>query len=268
MSGIQQSGQGITFIFYYTSGGQGKTGLSPTVNVYNPAGSKVVDAGSATEIGDGLYKYDYTNPSSAGVYLGVAKTNDSSVDQKELVSAWTVGMPWVQHMDADVSSRASASAADDLALGVDTINDKVDGLPGAVWEYEPRSLTIGGGGGDTAINQQLNVSADYPREALRLTAGDVAGGIRYVVRDDSGRPVPLADDTTVVFNLRKVGAAEAVEIPGAVADGAAGVVVSDGWPGVGADAVPAAGDYRLTVQVGGLTYPLGRTIPVHIEAAL
>jgi len=143
---IQQLSQAVSFEVFYTSSGIGKTSLTVTVDVYNAAGTKIVSDGAATEVGGGFYRYTLsgTSTGSAGNYRAVFKTSDTSVDQRHLPSLWVIGSAWVERLDAAVSSRASASAAEDIALGVDTINDKVDNLPtiddfgAAVWG-EPKS---------------------------------------------------------------------------------------------------------------------------------
>ena len=54
---------------YFTDSGAPKTGLSPTVTVYDLSdNTKAVDAASMTEVGGGFYKYDFTGFDSSEDY--------------------------------------------------------------------------------------------------------------------------------------------------------------------------------------------------------
>jgi|GEM_PF-2232878 hypothetical protein len=304
---IQQLSQGVVFVFHYTAGGLGKTGLSPLVDVFRPDGTKVVSDGAATEIGDGLYQYPYSGAgtTTAGNYYAVAKTSDTSVDQRHLPSLWVVGASWVERLDTPLSTLATAisgvAAAAATAVwaaatrtltaisdstGVTTLLDRltsgraanldnlenldaaVSDLPAAVWQNGSRTLTAGGGGGGGGSAAPLiNVGANYPNEQLRLTAGDTGGGLIITIRDDNGTPIPLGDDDVVVARLRKVGAPTGTEIACVVIYGPGGIIKTDAWPSE-VSPVPEAGDYELTTQRAGFTNPAGRRIPVRIIAAL
>jgi len=57
---------------FFTDEGELKTGLTPTVTIWNVTDSeKVVDAGGMTEVGEGLYRYEFStyNPSKAYVFI-------------------------------------------------------------------------------------------------------------------------------------------------------------------------------------------------------
>ena len=61
------------FTAYFTDDGSPKTGLSPTITVYDLSdSSKVVDGANMTEVALGLYKYQYTSYDSEKDYVGRA----------------------------------------------------------------------------------------------------------------------------------------------------------------------------------------------------
>ena len=95
-----QVGNAMPLRAYFTYNKQGATGLSVTVDVYNPAGSQVVSAASATEIGDGLYGYSIpsTYVTSAGNYTAVFKTSNTNPDFQQ-VPANDQAVPFVPAND-------------------------------------------------------------------------------------------------------------------------------------------------------------------------
>jgi hypothetical protein len=102
---VEQIGQAVTFYAFFQASGLGATGLTVTVDVWNPAGTQIVTGGSATAIGGGFYKYTLASGSvtAAGGYLCVFKTAGTA-DQQHVPSFWAVGSVWVEHLDADVSA--------------------------------------------------------------------------------------------------------------------------------------------------------------------
>ncbi|MFB3816139.1 MAG: hypothetical protein ACE147_00630 [Candidatus Methylomirabilales bacterium] len=109
---LEQVSQDVTFYAFFTASKQGKTGLSPTVDVYNPAGTKIVSDGVVTELGGGLYSYVLASGSTAteGEYTAVFKTADSTVDQQHVPSLWVIGRAGIEDLDALVSSRLAAAS--------------------------------------------------------------------------------------------------------------------------------------------------------------
>lgn len=146
--------------------------------------------------------------------------------------------------------------------------DGVTSPPTPLWQTRldtPTNLLLAAMGSAT-VQTLVNAGSGYPREALGLTADDVAGGILYQVKGNDGRAVVVPSDATVSFVLRKKGAETATTIGGSVLFGALGFVASDAFDAE--DAVPEAGDYEMTVSVAGLTYPLGHRIAVRIAESL
>lgn len=118
---IEQVGVGVAFYAHFVASKTGKTGLTVTVDVWRitEAGvaTEVVTGGSATEIGDGLYRYGLSAASvtAAGEYISVFKTADSTVDAQHMPAVWTVGHGGIEHLDAAVSSRNAVAPLDSTA---------------------------------------------------------------------------------------------------------------------------------------------------------
>lgn len=114
--------QDITFYAFFVASKIGKTGLTVTIDIWeNTRGgtaTEIVTAGSATEIGDGLYKYRLTsaNVDAIGEYIAVFKTADSSVDQQQIPALWIVGRSGVENLDAAISSRNATTPPDSTAI--------------------------------------------------------------------------------------------------------------------------------------------------------
>ena len=107
---IQQLNQPITFEAFYVAAQVGKTGLTVTVDVYQPDGTQIVTAAAATPTGGGLYRYPLANPAYTGGYRAIFHTTDTTVDQRDIPSLWEVGVAGVQNLDVLASTRLAASA--------------------------------------------------------------------------------------------------------------------------------------------------------------
>jgi len=101
----EQINNAITFYAMYVASKVGKTGLTPTVDVFR-AGSLIVTAASGVEVGDGLYSYTLAVGSVTveGEYAAVFKTSDSTVDQQHIPALWIVGRAGVERLDANVGT--------------------------------------------------------------------------------------------------------------------------------------------------------------------
>ena len=109
---LEQVSTSVKFVAFYTASKTGKTGLTVTVDLYDPSGSQIVTGGSATAIGGGLYAYTLsTNNSAEGEYAAIFKTTDSTVDSQHIPSLWVLGRAGVENLDASVSSRSTLTAA-------------------------------------------------------------------------------------------------------------------------------------------------------------
>jgi len=109
---LEQVSTSVKFLAFFTASKTGKTGLTVTVDLYDPSGSQIVTGGSATAIGGGLYSYVLsTNNSAEGEYAAIFKTTDSTVDAQHIPSLWVLGRAGVENLDAAVSSRSTLTAA-------------------------------------------------------------------------------------------------------------------------------------------------------------
>ena len=109
---LEQVSTSVKFVAFYTASKTGKTGLTVTVDLYDPSGTQIVTDGSATAIGGGLYSYTLsTNNSAEGEYAAIFKTSDSTVDSQHIPSLWVLGRAGVENLDASVSSRSTLTAA-------------------------------------------------------------------------------------------------------------------------------------------------------------
>jgi len=118
---IEQQGNAIKFYAFFVASKVGKTGLTVTIDVYRND-TEIVTAGSATEVGDGLYKYVLASGSvnAEGEYVAVFKTADTTVDQQHIPALWVIDKAGVDNLNATVSSRASQASLDTLDDYVDT----------------------------------------------------------------------------------------------------------------------------------------------------
>jgi hypothetical protein len=128
-------------IFYaqYIASKIGKTGLTVTIDVFrltrsSGAASQIVTGGSATEVGDGLYRYLLSSADPITYdYAAAFKTTDATVDQQDIPALWT---SWslayateLGRLDDTVTSRLAASGY------------TVPPTAAAVWAYTNRTLT-------------------------------------------------------------------------------------------------------------------------------
>ena len=122
--GIEQISTAITFYAYFSESKVGKTGLTVTIDVWEDDGtpSEIVTAGSATEMGDGLYYYTLSSGSvdAEGAYIAIFKTATTTVDQQHIPAIWLIQKAGVENLDATISSRASQTSLDTLDNLVDT----------------------------------------------------------------------------------------------------------------------------------------------------
>ena len=107
---LEQVSTSVKFLAFFTASKTGKTGLTVTIDIYDPSGSQIVTGGSATAIGGGLYAYTLsTNNSAEGEYAAIFKTTESTVDSQHIPSLWVLGRAGVENLDAAVSTRLATS---------------------------------------------------------------------------------------------------------------------------------------------------------------
>ena len=126
---LEQVSTSVKFLAFFTSSKTGKTGLTVTLDIYDPSGTQIVTGGSATAIGGGLYSYTLsTNNSTEGEYAAIFKTTDTTVDSQHIPSLWVLGRAGVENLDATVSSRLATSGytAPSAAPTVAAIRAEID----------------------------------------------------------------------------------------------------------------------------------------------
>jgi len=156
---VEQQNAAVTFLAFFVAAKLGKAALSVAVDVYSPAGAKIVNAAAAVEIGGGLYSYTLSGAATpaVGEYVALFTTADTTVDQRTIPALWSLGRAGVEHLDADVSSVAGA------AWDEATADHAVAGSTGV-------ALAAAGGAADPLLNA---VPGAYPAG----TAGAVLGGL-------------------------------------------------------------------------------------------
>jgi len=120
-------------------------GLTVLVDVYrvSASGNTLITGDAlASEVGvnSGVYYYvlDASLVLSQGMYFAIFKTADAGVAQKEVPSAYLVGLADIQNLDATVSSRAAAADVPAAAANAAAVWDKQTEesvVPGSFGEY-------------------------------------------------------------------------------------------------------------------------------------
>jgi hypothetical protein len=168
---FEQLSTAVKFVAFFTNEGVGATGLTVTVDVRNPAGTEIVTAAAATEIGDGFYSYTLASGSTTteGEYLAVFKTA-GTVDQAHLPSLWVIGRGGVENLDAATSTRATPAQ-------VTTIVGAIAGGGGSV-EHD---ITITDDDNDPLDGVSVTVRATNDANAAAIATGytDALGVVRF-----------------------------------------------------------------------------------------
>jgi hypothetical protein len=165
---LEKTSTSVKFLAFYTASKQGSSGLTVTVDVYDPSGTKIVDASAATELAGGLYTYTLSSSnSSAGEYVAIFKTADANVDAQHVPSLWSLGRAGVENLDASVSSRladadytapTAAPTVADIRTELDANSTKLANLDATI---SSRS---------TLTAEQVNAEADTALADVGLTS--------------------------------------------------------------------------------------------------
>ncbi len=177
---LEQLNNSVKFVAFFVASKVGKTLLTPTVDVYNPAGTKIVTDGTTTEIGGGLYSYTLASASvtTEGEYLAVFKTTDTTVEQQHLPALWIVGRAGIEDLDAAISSRLAAAgytSPDNVSIAA--ILAKTDvatstRLAAASYTAPPSAAVIADAVYDEVLAGQHDIAGSAGK--LLQTAGTVA----------------------------------------------------------------------------------------------
>ena len=120
---LEQTGNALKFYAHFIESKVGKTGLTVTVDVYRNS-TEIVTAGSATEVGDGLYSYTLASGSNnaEGEYICIFKTATSTVDQQHIPALWVVNKAGVEYLDMALTDipTAAENATQVLAAATST----------------------------------------------------------------------------------------------------------------------------------------------------
>ena len=102
---LELTNNALMFYAFFVESKVGKTGLTVTVDVYRN-GTEIVAGGSATEVGDGLYKYQLASGSNnaEGEYICIFKTATSTVDQQHIPALWVVNKAGTENLTADLNT--------------------------------------------------------------------------------------------------------------------------------------------------------------------
>ena len=169
---LEQVSTSVKFVAFYTASKTGKTGLTVTVDLYDPSGTQIVTGGSATAIGGGLYAYTLSTHNSAeGEYAAIFKTSDTTVDSQHIPSLWVLGRAGVENLDATVSSRLAPNGT--LATVTNLTNAPASVTPSDIWSHATRTIT--GGTVDTLTNapsvpSAASIRAEIDSNSTQLSA--------------------------------------------------------------------------------------------------
>jgi hypothetical protein len=179
---LEQVSNSVKFLAFFSASKQGKTGLTVTVDIYDPSGSQIVTGGSATAIGGGLYSYVLSTSNSAeGEYAAVFKTTDSTVDAQHIPSLWVLGRAGVENLDAATSTRLPSSGYTAPANSdISAIKSKTDSLPS---DPADQSLLEAAIAGVTAPSASAVATAVRSELSVELARVDAAVSSRAVAGD-------------------------------------------------------------------------------------
>lgn len=194
---LEQTGVALTFYAHFVASKQGVTGLTVTVDVYrvntSAVATQVVTAGSATEIGGGLYLYQLASGSVTveGEYIAIFKTASSTPDQQHIPAIWVVSKAGTEYLDAAVSTRlptasyTAPSSITGLTADVTTILGRTDVATSTRLASADYASTTAMSADVSTILSRVDVAV-----STRLGAG--GGSTSYVVtitRPDGTTPI-------------------------------------------------------------------------------
>lgn len=103
---LEQISNKLDFFSFFTASKLGLTGLTVTVDVWKTVtstntSSRIITAGSATEVGGGLYKYQLTsaNVTEEGEYICIFKTASTTPDQQHIPAIWCIQKAGVETLN-------------------------------------------------------------------------------------------------------------------------------------------------------------------------
>jgi hypothetical protein len=254
---LEQVGNAVTFVGWFTAAKVGVPGLTVTCDVYRLGAGIIVTGASASAVGGGLYSYTLASGSTGTPddYYAIFKTTDATVDMKHTPSMWAVGKAGIENLDATISSRlasAGYTAPPSAAANADAVWDEA--LSGhAVAGSAGASLSAAGASGDPLLNA-------VPGTYLSGTAGHALGRIGSA---NVTVVAPVSADGTVLTLVRGDDYA--------AADGRAldFLAPTAGWPNLTAATIAITvrkpDDSILLADSGSVVTPTGASAKVRVE---
>ena len=126
---LEELGRSVIFYAHYTEDGASDTGLTVTVDVWEVtragAATEIVTAGSATEVGDGIYRYLLSAGSvdAEAEYIAVFKTADSDTDQQHIPAMWVINRANVEDIDNILEDTGTTIPNAISAIDTDSVMD-------------------------------------------------------------------------------------------------------------------------------------------------
>lgn len=121
-----QSNETIIWYGFFRSDGVGVTGLTVLIDIWKDTNvTREVADNECTELGGGFYRFEQTSP-TAGFRVAKMKTEDTTVDSKEVGCIQLVGKGGIDYLDASVAG--VEDKVDIVDSVVDSIEGKVDDL--------------------------------------------------------------------------------------------------------------------------------------------
>lgn len=219
---LEKQANPLTFLAHYISSKVSATGLTVTIDVWevqqDGTAAEIVTAGSAVEVGDGLYRYVLASGSvdANAEYIAIFKTATSTVDQQHLAAVYSVGRAGVANLDAAASTIKADTAAildDTGAAGVVVAAGSKTGYAlsaagiQAVWDALTSGLTTAGSIGKFLVDN-LAGGLSAITAAIAALAGTTLT-LRSVV---DGNTVTVAAADTWDFDLAGLGDLTAFEV--------------------------------------------------------
>lgn len=259
---LEQSGNALPFLAFFTESKLGKTGLTVTVDVYEDS-TLILSEQSATEVGGGLYFYQLPaiNVDANALYSVVFKTATTTVDLQHVPALWVVGRGWVNDVDEAISSRSSHSAADVWTSPTRTLTD-YGTLVADIWNNTVRTLTDSG---STITPEEIWTYATRTITGLSITPQDLLDSLSETVvnirRGDTyvqsfNSPEVLSGYTSLWFTIKgnatrsEPDSAAIIQIKKNSAGGSDGLLYVNGSPAGDASlgSITVSGDV-ITVEI-------------------
>ena len=204
---LEQLSNNLDFFSFFVASKQAVTGLTVTVDVWKHltstnTSSQIVTAGSASEVGGGLYRYQLSSASVSGEgeYICVFKTTSTTPDQQHIPSIWCVQKAGSEYLDAAVTTRGSATDVVAIKGPVVAYLDVAvsTGAAPAIWNYLAASATTASSLGKLLVDN-VNATIASRMATFTYTAPDNTSVGTILARTDvaTSTRASATDYTTV-----------------------------------------------------------------------